>query len=425
MAGETPRRAQIKTFKCPSCGAPQSVRGMGQTNTYACTSCATIIDISNPEYRILQAAQRDAPTSPIALGTRGAFKDTKYEVIGYMVRCDSSGQYFWDEYLLFNPYKGFVWLTQYNGHWNFVTSLKTVPALTGPRTLQFNGANYDLFIDDRARVRHVVGEFYWQVKVGDAVQVQDYINPPYVLSLERDQSEQVWSFGEYMTPEEIQEAFNFKNELPAPEGVGGNQPYPGQAHHRAVVAVGILFALGLLFLQILSASSAKRRFVHTEKFSFGGAESSPASILKSEAFQLTGHTGNLEVTASAPVDNNWLYLDLALVNADSNDDDEGALEVSYYHGYDQGYWSEGGRSASYLFSGVDPGRYYLTMEPQSGAPQTNIPFQLTVQQDVPYWGNYLLATLLIALVPLLMVIRKHMFETKRWADSSFADDEEE
>ena len=35
--------------------------------------------------------------------------------------------YSWDEYLLFNPYKGFRYLTEYNGHWNFVQVQTALP----------------------------------------------------------------------------------------------------------------------------------------------------------------------------------------------------------------------------------------------------------------------------------------------------------
>ena len=41
---------------------------------------------------------------------------------------DEDGETFeWDEYLLFNPYKGFRYLTEYDGHWNFVTPLEAMP----------------------------------------------------------------------------------------------------------------------------------------------------------------------------------------------------------------------------------------------------------------------------------------------------------
>ncbi|MGN7062052.1 DUF4178 domain-containing protein, partial [Neisseria sp. P0001.S006] len=65
----------------------------------------------------------------IPLGTRGKFHGDAYEAIGFQVRTiHVEGEaYSWAEYLLFNPFKGFRYLTEYNGHWNDVKPVKSLP----------------------------------------------------------------------------------------------------------------------------------------------------------------------------------------------------------------------------------------------------------------------------------------------------------
>ena len=50
-------------------------------------------------------------------------------MIGFQQRSTQSGgeTYSWREYLLFNPYKGFRYLTEFDGHWNFVARHRRRP----------------------------------------------------------------------------------------------------------------------------------------------------------------------------------------------------------------------------------------------------------------------------------------------------------
>src|SRR4051812_28505798 len=112
MAGE-----QAKVFNCPNCGASVTLRALGRSLSVTCGSCGSIIDAANENYRILSKYQLNAKIQPhIPLGTRGQVKGDLWEVIGFVSRT-TGGIYAWREYLLYNPYKGYRWLTEYEGHW--------------------------------------------------------------------------------------------------------------------------------------------------------------------------------------------------------------------------------------------------------------------------------------------------------------------
>ena len=56
----------------------------------------------------------------------------EYDVIGFQERTTVTVDQMpesWREYLLFNPAKGFRYLTEYNGHWNYIKPIQSMPAM--------------------------------------------------------------------------------------------------------------------------------------------------------------------------------------------------------------------------------------------------------------------------------------------------------
>ena len=112
---------------CPNCGGPIELRGFGHALTAVCPQCLSVLDATSPDLKVLQQIQDKMRVNPkIPLGTRGSMAGAKWEVIGFQTRWAEGDS--WDEYLLFNPYKGFRYLTEYSGHWNYVTPMEALPA---------------------------------------------------------------------------------------------------------------------------------------------------------------------------------------------------------------------------------------------------------------------------------------------------------
>ena len=113
----------VASLTCPQCGAAIELRTLDQALSVVCASCGSILDARDPNLHVLQEFKaRQKFTPQIPLGTRGTLKGKKWEVVGYQVRRATidGTTYYWEEYLLFNPYEGFRYLTQYDGHWNDV-----------------------------------------------------------------------------------------------------------------------------------------------------------------------------------------------------------------------------------------------------------------------------------------------------------------
>src|SRR5580700_6668116 len=162
-----PAKPQVKALHCPQCGASITLRSFQQAVTVVCESCHSILDAKDPTLKILQQFQ--AATSElkplIPLGTRGKLRGTDYEVIGFQRRSIKSEgvRYDWHEYLLFNPYKGFRYLTEYMGHWNDISICKDLPILGHDRFADVNymGELYKHFQTAEAKTNYVLGEFPW------------------------------------------------------------------------------------------------------------------------------------------------------------------------------------------------------------------------------------------------------------------------
>jgi hypothetical protein len=118
-------------------------------------------------------------------------------------------------------------------------------------------------------------------------------------------------------------------------------------------------------------------------YAFNTNERGEASFV-TDVFELKGHTSDLELKTTADVNNNWIYLNYALINQDTGKAYDFGREVSYYSGYDEdGSWSEGSRADSVVIPSVPPGNYYLRVEPESDFGHGTISYSISASRDVP------------------------------------------
>lgn len=424
--GPTPASApQVKSLSCPSCGAALTLRSFGHAVTIVCDSCHSILDAQDPRLKILQKFQAATYEDPplIPLGSRGAVRGTVYEVIGFQRRTIhvDGVPYSWHEYVLFNPFKGFRYLTEYNGHWNDVSILRSLPVYSpGQSTLSYLGETYRRFQTARAGTSFVLGEFPWQVRVGESAEVSDYVSPPRVISSERTGKEVTWSMGEYVAGRDIWKAFKLQGDPPVPIGVYENQPSPLSANVKMVWGLTAAFLVLLVALLVGFYSTAHDEQVFAQSYEFNTNVKSEASFV-TDVFELKGHTSDVELTTTANVDNNWVYLNYALINQDTGHAYDFGREVTYYHGYDSdGSWSEGSTHDTVAIPSVPPGNYYLRVEPESDYYHGTIYYTVTLKRDVPQASFFGLGALALLIPAGLITWRSMNFEHLRWAESDYA-----
>jgi hypothetical protein len=413
---------KTKSLSCPNCGGPVAVRGFAHTLNVVCPQCMSVLDATTPEVQLLQQFQAKERIQPkIPLGSRGKIHDTLYEVIGFQVREVQSGDDFfsWDEYLLFNPYKGFRYLTEYHGHWNFVRVVSALPE--GGRSgvkiaMRFQGLSYLAFDSMNARTGFVLGEFPWQVRVGDTAACADFISPPYMLSSESTGGEITWSLAEYIDGRMLWQAFKLPGAPPPPSGVFANQPSPYKGSVGSVWRTWVWLNVALLALLLYFSVASVGHEVFSQKYGFSAARANEAAFVTPD-FNLSGRDSNVEVSIKTDLVNNWAYFNFALINENTGQAFDFAREVSYYRDSDG---DEGSPNNSVMVPGVPSGKYYLRVEPEMDRGAAPVNYQLAIRRDVPNNTFFLIAAGLLLIPPIVKTIRRSSFEAQRWRESDYA-----
>lgn len=465
---------------CPSCG---SVLEVAENQALAIVSRA-LAAAKEGRYR---------PSIPLGTkgkfpGAAGKAGEERFEVIGYLVQETTIDhvQYHWFDYLLASceekKQDTYRWLVHSNGHWSLVDTLSQHPSLQkNGSEARHEGASYRHYATYQATVGQVCGEFTWRVAIGDQCEVTDFIAPPLMLSreiywaegkqpasaaaqalgVERQSpvaKEVTWSQGIYLTPEEVATAFKFKHRLPLPRLVAANQPNPWQDSHRRTCRWFWLFSLIALLGHGVLYFNAGQTFLRqhweftlppaipsyqpgSDHAAYGGnaaqaflansAAAATPTTQTSQSFTLTRKSNQLQVLNHTNLENNWAGLELTLVDSKTGLAYPTEREISYYHGVDEGEsWSEGGRVDEVVFRDIPPGTYYLTADPEFPT-ENPMPFgdDLEIRRNPPGWSNLVFIELFLILFPIFSRFRYQAFESKRWAESDHApednDDDDE
>ena len=393
------KRVESQALKCVACGAPVELRGFSRTRTLACEFCGSTIDTSGEQWKLVERAEQAARQPPIALGTRGTLRGLPWELIGYMrrsVHVDGS-RYAWDELLLFNPYHGFRYLLIQDGHFTLVEPLPGMGRSNGQEA-RYEGRKYRHFTSGQARVDMVLGEFPWEVRLGDMVRASDYVDPPYVLSEEKTEEETTWSRGEWISRDEVEAAFGQVRKVRAPGGVAPAQPNPFIADLAWMKkAVGIALLLwGLLSVGygIVTEDKEVVRLVVPKQ---------PATMSQQIDVSSRRDPATLGIMCkSGSLAGKWVMLTGKLVS------DLASFDI----GVGVGGWGSG--ADEILLADVPNGSYTLTLK-REGTFEKDV--FLVVRRDVSLWRYSCLACVLLLLVPIFVFMRYNSFEQRRWSES--------
>ena len=426
--------ANVRALSCPACGGAVELRMPGLAQVAVCGSCGSVLDARHPSLEVIQRFQAalDRICPRIPLGSRGQWRDARYEVVGYQERriAVDGLAYVWGEYVLFNPYRGFRYLTEYAGHWNDVVTLRAVPDTGGARVFGMGtsrpsaasgGVHYRHFQHAEAETIAVLGELPWQARVGDKVIVDDYVAPPRVLSSEGTGDERTWSVGEYVDGSTVWKAFKLPKNPPYLSGIYANQPYPGAGRSRALWKLWVPFAALVLLLGLARCTTASRTPVYRGTFVHDVGTAGKGDAFVTPIFTLGGRASTVEVRTESNVSNSWLFLDYALINDATGQAWSFGREMSFYSGVDgDGRWTEGSPRDRAVVGKVPSGRYYLRVEPEAQGGSI-VRYSIAVRRDVPAapW-LYLLALIALAIPPVFATVRAASFEHQRWQESDYA-----
>lgn len=419
-----PESIAATTVTCLHCGGTIEVQDPDKALTLGCQHCGTILQRENhmEAYHAAEVVEKTKRTPAIPLGSHGELGGEMVTVLGYLRRgVWADGRFYpWSEYLLRTDGGGYRWLVESSGHWIYSTPV-------APTRFQYRGSSMTLgsdkakaFSAGQAVVDTVLGEFYWQVKVGESVDAKDFVHPKSgrMISMESSPTELSSSLGHHVEPEMVEAAFPSAR-LPKRSGVGPVQPSPFKA--------GSVWKACLLMLLLLTGSCVGLRVIKSPvpvlSQSFGPAATVPGQELVqfSDPFLVVLDGENLKITVtSSRLSQGYLEILGALVNEDTGDVTTFKTAVQRYSGRSGGEsWSEGSRTATVLFGEVPKGSYRLRLSSVPYDKATGATFTVSLKSRVSRVVWYVLALLALLIYPIVVGLRAAAFETKRWSTSDF------
>ena len=249
-----------RQFNCPNCGAAVTVT-LQASQSITCPSCNSLIDVSGGIGAELKHAMQDEPVRPlIALGTLGQLQGTSWQVVGFQHRLgvdpsDPDEHFGWEEYLLYNQKRGFIFLVDSTEGWSVVKPATGAPVLaSNGQSASYLGARYSLKESYNAETSYALGEFYWRVSRGQKTSNRDFASAANLLSLEQSPTELTWSVGSKIDSATVAKAFKLEaqQDLLKRADVGPVSFNAGMSVRTLIV----IFLLLMLFAVILSRCSS-------------------------------------------------------------------------------------------------------------------------------------------------------------------------
>ncbi|MEK6246954.1 MAG: DUF4178 domain-containing protein [Planctomycetales bacterium] len=407
----------LTPVECANCGGGITVHGGRQAKSLTCAHCHTQLQIKGKQSRVLQSfVASDRPETPFSIGQECTFRGQPYRLVGWLFyhqRCEGES-YYWRDYLLHNEVLGYRWLGCTNGHFSWSEEISDRPTSIQPqqaarkKSFKWDNTHWKVIevSHSETTIEWVEGELPWVAQVGDQISFMDAISPPFLLGAEWTESEIEWFREEYIERSEIAEAFSMPiNKLPTQVGVAPNQPYSAGPFRRQSAKVMAIFS-GLMLL--LSVWSYIRPADEIVKITVNAGDY--ASEYLTEEFTIEKKNALCQANFYAAVNNDWVYLNVAVVN----EEDEAVLdfssEMSYYHGGD---WSEGSTDDSVPFQLAQPGKYRLLVQ---GEASSAAAVTITIYEGILLTRHFVWLGILSGIWAVIELIRKHLFEAQRWAD---------
>ncbi|MEM6955601.1 MAG: DUF4178 domain-containing protein, partial [Myxococcota bacterium] len=418
-------KVEAKRLRCPTCGDAVPVRLPSATERVTCGSCGSLHDYSNGELKMLTQLEGSRQRSPIPLGSEGTLDGEQVMVIGFMERATQVDHvtYRWREFLLHAEGKGFRWLLEDNGHFQYIRPLETGAVQRRSKfakTVSYQGKTYPMFSRANAWVETVVGEFYWKVSQGDEAELQDFAKPPTVISAELTNNELIYSHGQHIEPADVWSGLGLQGSPPHQVGVGIIQPNP---HSMKGCLVSMLAAVMLIAIAVVTSGSGTlvEGPLQLPPVSRASPDETGSYASTTPPFHVDGPTV-LSVEVAGTPSNQYIGANCALINEATREVREFYIDFGRYNGVEGGYgWSEGSSRSDVHLDRVSTGDYRLRIDPfwtafpQPGGPAGLAPPTGSIR--VSYGDRsptcFMFAFVLLLLPGFFTFLAKSSFETRR------------
>jgi uncharacterized membrane protein YgcG len=283
-----------RSIACPSCGASVAIQ-LDSTKAVTCGQCKAVVDVSKGVGADLSFYAQNTTFEPLLpLGAMANLAlggpSLPWQVVGCMGRCDLPSEEdeafertFWREYLLYHPQEGFVFLVDAEDGWSWMKPLTGAPKLKDD-LVRWAGQSYKRRWSYPAKTTCVLGEFYWQARQDDVIQVMDYHGQGsarrHRMSCEQQDQEVVWSGGELIEASTLMDAFA----IPASQRAAFKRDTAPFALERTFLRdPGVLIGGSLILLFVLSVTFCTNDSCKDARTFFGESSAEYQQCLRQNA----------------------------------------------------------------------------------------------------------------------------------------------
>jgi len=400
---------------CYQCDTKTNLDVGFEVKNFVCPNCHSLFLEMDGKFRFDRKFEYKPDDIGLHAGQKGTLKGIEYTITGILTK-QAYGSYYWAEYILIDAQGQFVFLSLADGHWILLHEVEDKYDIRNhPRTLTYNDIHFNLYEYSETKVVSAEGFFDFQIPKKE-VKMTDYIQPPYIISIEEFDTEEATYFGEHISSKEVQKAFSL-SAMPSKTGTGIVQPFLIDFKN-----LGIVFCVSALLILcshwLIYKNTVEKNVLYGE---FAIDALSQKDFI-SNSFILEGGSAPLTISANTNVDNSWANIQVTLINEKNNEEIYANKDIEYYHGYTDGEnWTEGSSSEKFNICGVSAGKYHLVINLQKQpSDYSNNYLKVNVVWNQPSMRNVWIPILLMIGIYIGLRYLKLNFEQKRWEESSYS-----
>lgn len=413
-------------INCTQCGAGLDVLGGGRVRAHVCGYCGAELDAQD-NYKVLrQFRDMPRPESPFELGMEGEIHGVRMIVIGTIGRTETYAgrSWRWVDHQLYSPTHGYAWLSWENGNVTFTRKTRKVPqpAFISESTIEnsesrptawLDGRVYRYYASGKSRISFVEGEFNWIPELDDQTGYVSLLAKDQMLNIAEGKLEREYELTELPDRAALMQSFGIDPKAwPAPTKVHPLSTFERSADASFARNVAFACSAVCLVLALFMAFMGDKI----------GAGTAAVGQTMDLPFTVTDGSKLVQVQLSANVDNSWAGLEAEVLDAEGETVFAFERGVEYYHGYDDGHWTEGSQTAS-VFLKLAEGQYRLTMtmtEADQYRPPNVIGAEIWQGVASEFW--LWLGFVLFALIGAGFLAQRFLHEKRRMAGSDWSDE---
>lgn len=408
-------RIRAQRVDCPACAGAIELHDANNAKRVGCPYCGALLAAEHALWKVLEKGELFRSAYGPAVGTKATIDGEPYTVLARLERSirAEGRRWPWDEWLLRREDGEYRWVVCSDRHWSFVEPVALGDVKLNRQTASYQGTTFKHFSGGTARIDRVVGEVYWEVRLGDEARCADYIAPPQMISVEETPDEKVVSLARYMAHEEVQRVFQLPQTLPKSSNVGMIEPNPIRPHLSrfwlSAMALCGLLLLGMVLTSLLRS---------TGQVLLANYPLEAEGAFVSEEFELNNWRSRAEIALSAPgLEKGYFRAEGQLVHSETQ-------AVHPFHistaGAPLTTTPEEVGSARVLVGELPRGKYRMKLHTHSTLATPTGQVLVTVKSKGLDPGYGIVVMLGLLAFPLLLSLAALLREGSRWQQSDHA-----